>query len=290
MNPHRATLVFVLVALALLALMAAQVRRESGATVLGEAAGTVSNPVVGGIVNGWRGFAGIWSGYIDLIGAGRERDALLERLAALEAENAVRDEVERENRRLRELLQMKESGALDRMVVGRVIADLSDGATRHAVIVDRGKRHAIAPGWVVLQRGAVAGRVVTSLFDRCEVLLILDPDAGVSIRHQESRYSGILSGGIRGASRLARLEYVPRDATIAVGDVLVTAGIDGIYPPGLHVGRVSFVEGTNPLTWTVRVEVDLDPAALEEVVLIPPYVGESFAPVALPPPVEAPQP
>lgn len=287
MSPKTATLVFVATALGLLALMAAQVKREGGQTALGRATTSVTDPISGGALSTWRAVTGVWTGYVGLLSAHREKGELTARIARLEAELSRTRELEVENRRLRQLLDVTTAGVFEQAIVARVIASLGDGATRHAVVVDRGRRQGVDAGWVMLQGGAVAGRVVKAHFARSEVLLILDPDSGVSVRHQEGRFAGILRGGASGASRIARLDYVPRDAAVAVGDILVTAGIDGIYPPGLAVGRISHVQSESALMWSIRVETDFDPASLEEVLLIPPYAAPPPEPSETAPP-EAP--
>ena len=97
-----------------------------------------------------------------------------------------------------------------------------------------------------------------------------DPDAAVAVRHREGRYVGILHGGGRGEAVVARLDYVPRDRPVVVGDTLVTSGLDRVYPPGLVVGTVRGLGGESPLTWSIRVELAFEGATLEEVLLVPP--------------------
>ena len=271
MSERRATLVFVGLALCLLVMLGAQVDRDDGRSALGHAVRVATQPVVSVVLATVHTASDLWTGYVDLVGARSERDRVLEELRRYQAEESRRREVFLENERLRELLVLgRSSPEFETGLAARVVADLTEGRSRRAVLVDRGGRDGVGPGWVAVVRGALVGQVVESTRWNSEVLLIVDPSNGVAVRHQESRFAGILKGGNRGPAYIAQLDYVPRDSAIAVGDTIVTSGLDGIYPAGLLVGRVRALASDSPLAWNVRVEVAFDPAALEEVLLIPP--------------------
>ena len=271
MTARRLSLLFAATSLALLALIAAQVRRPDDSTALANGARVVVEPVVGAVLGVYRGIAGTLERYVALVGVREERDRLARDLARAEARLTRLRELELENRRLREALGLRQTVEFERAVVARVIARPDRGPYRHAVIVDRGEVDGVGPDWVVLDRGAVAGRIVRAYARRSEVLLLLDPDSGIAVRHQQGRFTGILRGSGMPYVRLARLDYVPRDEQVFAGDVLVTSGLDGIYPPGLLVGTVRQVSGDSPLTWSIDVEVAFDPASLETVLLVPPF-------------------
>ncbi len=270
MTEQRRSLLFAATSLALLALIAAQVRRPDDSTALAAGTRVVVEPLVGTVLGVVRGIGGAFEQYVALVGARAERDRLVQELARAEARLARVRELELENRRLRAALGLRQTVEFERAVVAQVIARPDRGPYRHAVIVDRGGADGVGPDWVVLDRGAVAGRVVRAFHRRSEVLLLLDPDSGIAVRHQQGRFTGILRGSGTPRVRLARLDYVPRDQQVLTGDVLVTSGLDGIYPPGLLVGTVRRVTGDSPLTWSIDVEVAFDPASLETVLLIPP--------------------
>ena len=270
MSDRLATLAYALIALLLLVLMAAQAQRTDAAYGLDHSFRTAARPAWGGMLGVAKGLQRIWENYVYVVGVRRERDELLARVNRLEADRARTEEVWLENRRLRQLLDLKEDAAFPDGVVARVVADLSSGPLRRAALVDRGSRDGVSRGWIAVSRGALVGQVRDVQRRSAEVLLVVDADSGVAVRHQLDRFAGVLRGGGRGPSILARLEYVPRDQAVAVGDAVVTSGLDGVFPPGLLVGHVRDIVGDSPLTWRITVEPAADMSHLEEVLLVPP--------------------
>lgn len=270
MSERQSFFVFLVAALVLLAAMALQVRRSGGGTALGHAFRVVTAPVVEGVSGAGGSVLDAWRGYAELRGVRAERDRLRARVRALEAERVAWQEALRENERLRAQLGLRQAVDPARGVVARVVSDLSAGPLQRAILIDKGRSSGIGPGWVAIQGGALVGRVVDATPGSAKVLLIVDPDSGVAVRHQADRFNGVLRGGNRGSSRLARLEYVPRDQAVAVGDTLVSSGLDGLYPPGVLVGHIREISGESPLTWKIAVQVAAEPALLEELLLVPP--------------------
>jgi rod shape-determining protein MreC len=272
MTERQATITFVVAVLLLLGLLAHQVRRADGRTSLSRAVHAVTSPVTHGVIAVSHKLRDGWNGYIALRGASRELEDARRRIELLEAERSRMEELIQENRRLRELVDLQAALEFRDGLFARVIADLSEGPLRSVVLVDRGGRDGVESGWVATAGGAVVGRVISARRRTAEVMLIVDPDSGIAVRHQLDRYAGVLRGGNRGAAVLeaARLEYVPRDHAVAVGDPLVTSGLDGLYPAGLLVGHVRELHAESPLTWGIDVEVAFEPDSLEEVLLVPP--------------------
>lgn len=270
MSDRLATVVFALVALLLLVLMAAQAQRMQTAATVDHSFRAAARPVWSGMLGVGRGVQRIWENYVYVVGLRREREQLLERLNRLEADRERTREIWQENRRLRQLLDLRDDAAFPKGVVARVAADLSAGPLRRAILVDRGARDGVTRGWIAVSRGALVGQVRDVQRASAEVLLVVDPDSGVAVRHQLDRFAGVLRGGARGPSILARLEYVPRDQAVAVGDAVVTSGLDGVFPPGLLVGYIRDIVGDSPLAWRITVEPAADVASLEDVLLVPP--------------------
>ncbi|MDQ7006481.1 MAG: rod shape-determining protein MreC [Acidobacteriota bacterium] len=270
MTQRQVTLLYLATALVLLALMAAQVQREDSRSALGNVVRALTAPVVGAVA--WTGssLSGAWRGYVALRGAEEENRRLRREIALLRARLARREDQARRIRRLQALLDLRQVDPFRGGVVARVVSYVSEGPLSRAVVVDRGRRWGVSEDWIALQGPAVVGRIVHAGSRLSELMLISDPDSGVAVRHQDERFAGILRGGNRGPAHWLPLEYVPKDKPIAVGDEVVTSGLDGLYPPGLLVGWVRSLEESSPLTWSVAVEPAFDASRLEEVLLLPP--------------------
>ncbi len=270
MTQRQVTLLYLATALVLLALMAAQVQREDSGTALGNFTRALTAPVVGAV--SWVGasLSSAWHGYVALRGAEEENRRLRRELSLLQARLARRESQALENRRLQMLLDLRQVDPFARGTVARVVSFVSEGPLSRAVLVDRGRAQGVGQDWIALQGAAVVGRIVHAGASLSELMLISDPDSGVAARHQDERFAGILRGGNRGPARWMPLEYVPKDKPIAVGDVVVTSGLDGLFPPGLLLGWVRSIDDASPLTWSVAVEPAFDASRLEEVLLLPP--------------------
>lgn len=117
---------------------------------------------------------------------------------------------------------------------------LRDPAPGHqSVVLNRGSREGVREGQPVLGSGATLLGIVTEVNEsRSRVRLITDREAAIAALLQSSRTAGSLVGDGDGL----RLDFVPLEASVAPGDVVLTSALGGLLPPGLLVGRVSKVE------------------------------------------------
>lgn len=175
-------------------------------------------------------------------------------------------ELSQENDRLKDLLNFKQKSPL-RLVAARVIGRSADSWSS-SVIIDKGRYSGIKPGMVVITSWGLVGSIVESTQDASKVLLINDPNQGISSIVQRSRQEGLVSGTL-GTNLIMR--YLPDDAQIVIGDVIVTSELSRIYPKGLLIGRVVNIgrefSGLNRYA-LVKPVVDL--ANLEEVLVVLP--------------------
>lgn len=145
-------------------------------------------------------------------------------------------EVEKENKRLSELLHFKEQFPLV-SVPARVIGwDLS--FWRKTVLIDKGSADGIKPNMVVVSPAGVVGRILELTPVTARVLLLTDPDARVSAMAQDSRAQGVVSGN--GTPHL-NLRYLELDQDIKVGEVVITSGSSGLFPKGLAIGVIQSI-------------------------------------------------
>jgi rod shape-determining protein MreC len=169
-----------------------------------------------------------------------------------------------ENERLRELLNLGEP-EYQRVTAARVIGR---GGSRwqRAVRIDKGAADGIRTEMVVITPDGLAGKVVEVEDGYSVVLLVDDPRFGVAVRMQSTRAEAIVRGAGQGHGRL---KYVPRDGDVAVGEALVTSGLDALFPRGLGVGNVTGVtEPEQGIFASVDVTPYVDTAKLEEVLVV----------------------
>lgn len=168
-------------------------------------------------------------------------------LAALEKENAVlrlrqledaaallrQRHLEDENRRLRALLEMREQQSTAGQIA-EIVETTRDPFSRR-VIIDKGLRQDIHPGQAVIDERGVIGQVARSFPLTAEVRLLTDKWQAIPVQVQRTGLRSVLSGA--GAGRL-EMRFLSANADVRVGDILITSGLDGIYPAGLPVAQV----------------------------------------------------
>jgi rod shape-determining protein MreC len=143
-----------------------------------------------------------------------------------------------ENAQLRRLL-----GAGERIPVktlmSEILYDARDPFTRK-IIVDRGGSHGVEAGQPVIDDTGVVGQVTTVFPFASEVTLLTDKDQAIPVQVVRSGLRSVAYG--QGHSGALDLRFMPANADIKNGDILVTSGIDGVYPAGLAVAKVTQVE------------------------------------------------
>ncbi len=108
------------------------------------------------------------------------------------------------------------------------------------LFVDKGADAGIVAGEAVIDAQGVVGQVTRVMPYMAEVTLVTDKDHAVPVKVERSGVRSVLYGA--GAGRAPELRFMSPNADIEQGDVLVTSGIDGTYPPGLAVARVVSLE------------------------------------------------
>ena len=108
------------------------------------------------------------------------------------------------------------------------------------LFVNKGADAGLVPGEAVVDGDGVVGQVTRVFPFMAEVTLVSDKDHAVPVKVMRSGVRSVLFGS--GAGRPPELRFTAPNADIAVGDVLVTSGIDGTYPPGLAVAQVATLE------------------------------------------------
>ncbi len=207
---------------------------------------------------------GVWNDYLMLVGVRKENKTLREEIENLEQERASLLSKERENRRLKKLLRLKEDYEFPSVVAG-VIGEDAVGWYR-SFFINRGSDDGVAAGMAATVAAGVVGRITRSSATVSKVLLITDPDLSLDCRVGRTRDRGILSGQLNG---MCILRYVGLQSEMKPGDDVVTSGLGGIFPKGLRVGVIESVHpGSQGLFLEAIVAPAVDFSTVEEVLVI----------------------
>ena len=145
-----------------------------------------------------------------------------------------------ENSRLRKLLSLREQIATS-MVAAEVLYDAADPYTRK-VIIDKGLAQGVAPGSPVVDESGVLGQVTRVLPLVSEVTLIIDRDLAIPVLNVRTGARSVAYGDPATAGSGLELRFMGGNSDIQQGDLLTTSGVDGVYPPGLPVAKISRIE------------------------------------------------
>ena len=166
-----------------------------------------------------------------------ENGELRERQLATANRLLRQEHLELENRRLRELLDMR-----DRQPTHGQVADILYAARdpfSRRIILDKGMQHDIATGQVVVDDVGVVGQVTRVFPLISEVTLLTDKNQSIPVQIQRNGLRAVLSGAGNGQMEL---RFLATNAEVEEGDVLTTSGLDGVYLPGLLVAKVKKID------------------------------------------------
>ncbi|MCE2490513.1 MAG: rod shape-determining protein MreC [Anaerolineae bacterium] len=166
----------------------------------------------------------------------QQRNAALEdALADLTSELVELREIARDYERLAEMLDYAGTAANQEFVTADVISNHQSGL-RRSITISRGTRDGIAVGMPVVTAQGLVGRVLEISANASRILLVTDRDSAVSARLQGTRVQGSLRGQLSGSLRLT---LVPPGESIVVGDLVLTSGLGGNFPPDIIIGQVA---------------------------------------------------
>jgi rod shape-determining protein MreC len=158
----------------------------------------------------------------------------------LQSELVRMEELEVENRDLRNLLSLKERTGPGELIPVSVLAR-DDTPYVQAITIDRGASDGVRQDAVVVTHKGLVGRVERVNPTTAKVRLINDLNSSVGVRLQtEARTTGVLRGQSQGNSLV--IAYIRQDDPVHQGDTVLTSGQGEVFPEGLVVGRVARVE------------------------------------------------
>jgi rod shape-determining protein MreC len=136
----------------------------------------------------------------------------------------------------------------------------------HYVIINRGADAGLRRGMPVVMQDGLVGRVDAVDAVAARVQLITDTVSRVNVRLQQSKTEAVLTGSVTGE---IRLEMIPQEARIPIGEVIITSGLGGEYPPNLIIGQVTNIRKQDfDIFQNAAVQPSVDYASLSYVLVI----------------------
>jgi rod shape-determining protein MreC len=184
-----------------------------------------------------------------------------------------------ENRQLRQLLELREQLPPSSRAA-EIVYEAADPYSRK-VVLDKGALAGIERGSPVIDANAVIGQVTRVHPLSSEVTLVIDRELSIPVLNPRTGVRSVAYG--EPALGVLELRFMASNADIQVGDLLTTSGVDGVYPPGLPVARVSHIERRAESTFArIFCEPLAQVAAARHVLVLTPLQTQR--------PVEAPAP
>ncbi len=252
-------------------LISTQVNSDRGVPVLETVTFGAFAEVQRGASSAVSGVRNWWSDYLALQTVRQENVRLGQELSRMQIALQQERAMAQQSRTLEALLGLRSQSQLA-TVAATVIAGSASPDFR-TLTVDKGTTDGLSSDMAVIAPAGVVGRVITPGARAARVQLVIDRNAAVGAMVERSRAQGIAEG--TGAEM--RLSYVSDAADLAVGDVVVTSGIDGIYPKGFVVGRIESVERGATAFGAITLRPAVDFSSLEAVLVVtaPSGSGES---------------
>jgi rod shape-determining protein MreC len=231
---------------------------------LGRGALVVVSPFQKELTGFFQSVKNIWNQYFYLVSTAEENRRLKKELGQCSQQLNDCGETGLANQRLRHMLGF-EPDIQRPMIAARVVGrDPSPWAK--TVVVDKGIADGVNQSAPVVIPEGIVGVVVEASAHYAKVLLLIDPNSAVDGLVQSTRARGIVKGGGEG---ICIFDYVLRKHSVSVGDTVVSSGLDGIFPKGLRVGRISEIVRQNAgIFQKVSVTPSVDFEILEEVFVI----------------------
>lgn len=198
-----------------------------------------------------------------LLASAKENKRLSREIAELRMQLNRYKEIKSEHERYRMLLDLMERQPLA-VTAARIFSRSADQSIK-AFVLDKGETAGIKKDMIVITPVGLVGKIYRTWDDYAEVLLITDNSFSVSVRFQEDRTEGIMTGTGRGCI----LNYISNEVDVKEGDILVTSGLDRFFPQGIPVGRVKTAAKTTPeLFQDIVIDPLVDISRIEEVVVV----------------------
>ncbi len=210
--------------------------------------------------------------------ARQENEELKLKLAEMEREMDKVYRLQKENEELKSLLSFKNQFTQE--LIGCNIIAKDPGNLFEIFTIDRGSKDGIGVNDPVINSNGLVGRVSRVDLLSSKVVSIIDAESSVSARLSRTRDLLILKGDAQLRTQgLCRLDYIPPDVDVEVGDKVETSGMSSLYPKGVLIGEViEVVRNEGQFDYYAIVKPSVDFRRLEDVAVIKVSAAEESKP------------
>jgi len=247
-----------------LLLLSVQIQNPSGMTPIKTFFLAIQAPLVNISSDITGGISGVLEKYVWLVGARVENEHLNDEVLQLKMLNHSLEEIRQENIRLRRLLSINES--FGHKTMGARVIGRTPGFLSNVLYIDRGTNDGIKIDSPVLSGGGIIGRIFLVTGGQSQVQLITNPDASIGVMMERTRTPGVLSGT---GESLLDLNYISNAEQIQVGDLVLSSGLDGIFPKDFLIGKIVDAQKSKGVFYNIiKVEPAADLHRIEEVSVV----------------------
>ena len=249
-----------------LVLMTLNIKRDQRPFFFESLIASIISPVQAIFTQVTSSISGVFEHYFFVVDSAGENKELRKRINQLSQEKNELVERLKQQERIARLLPNEESEPKNLRVATVIGRDATQWSK--VVFIDIGTNQGVHENLTVITNAGVIGHIIQSTGKMSKVLLITDSRSAVDSLFQGSRIAGVAVGTGKNA---VKMKYVPMNAKVKVGDVILSSGLGGTFPKGLKIGIVSQI---TKMKQGLFQDITVDPSAefsrLEEVLVLVP--------------------
>lgn len=262
---QRTGYLFIAVTIGHIILISAQVSTQRGVPLLEAVIFGVFAEVQRGASGVVSGAQTTWQDYFALQQVRSENDRLRQEVAALQVGLQQERALAKQTQTLQQLLELR--GATTLATTAASVIGAGASTDFRTITIDKGTSDGLRPDMAVIAPAGVVGRIITPSAGAAKVQLLIDRNAAAGALVERSRV-GAAEGVVEGTGGELRMNYVSSAADIQVGDIVVTSGIDGMYPKGLRIGQIESIQRGAGKYSAIVIRPAVDFASLEAVLVV----------------------
>jgi rod shape-determining protein MreC len=262
---RRTGVLLMVVTVAQLILISAQVQSKSGVPVFQSVTFGAFARVQGGTSGVFRGIEDVWGNYVWLRGVRAENDVLKKQVTDLSVRLQEQHALAERAERLQELLSLRTNTNLPTLPAEVIAGNPNPGML--TITIGKGSADGVQTDMAVVAAAGLVGRIVGApAAHAARVQLLIDRNAAAGAFTERTHAGGMVVGGDHDPP--LTMDLVSNLADVKPGDQVVASGVDGIYPKGFPIGRVESSERGSGLYRAITVRPSVDFSSLEEVLVV----------------------